>query len=76
MAAPTVEFNFNDVVYRKIDSVAIGPPLVLAHANIFVGYYEDKLSEKVSKPLIYCRYVRTPPPSSTTMKNGMSVLLF
>ena len=34
-------------------STTLGPTL----ANIFVGYYESKLFNKISKPTVYCRYV-------------------
>ena len=44
-------------MYRQIDGVAMGSPLDPALANIFVGYYESKLFNKISKPTIYCRYV-------------------
>ena len=57
IAATPVEFSFNKIMYRKIDGVAIGSPLGPALANIFVGYYESKLFNKISKPTVYCRYV-------------------
>ena len=44
-------------MYRKIDGIAMGSPLGPALANIFVGYYESKLFNKISKPTVYCRYV-------------------
>ena len=36
-ATTDVEFSFNDIMYRQIDGVAMGPPLGPALANIFVG---------------------------------------
>ena len=44
-------------MYRQIDGVAMGSPLGPALANIFVGYYESKLFNEISKPIVYCRYV-------------------
>ena len=32
-------------------------PLGPALANIFVGYYESKLFNKISKPTVYCCYI-------------------
>ena len=37
--------------------MAIGSPLGRALANIFVGYYEEKLFSIISKPAMYFRYV-------------------
>ena len=35
----------------------MGSPLGPALANIFVGYYEEKLFSEISKPAVYFRYV-------------------
>ena len=35
----------------------MGSPLGPASANIFVGYYEEKLFSEISKPAVYFRYV-------------------
>ena len=40
-----------------MDGVAEDSPLGPALANIFVGYYEPKLFNKISKPTVNCRYV-------------------
>lgn len=56
-ATSTVEFSFNDTIYRQIDGVAMGSPLGPALANIFVGYYEEKLFSDMPKPSVYFRYV-------------------
>ena len=53
----SVEFSFNNFIYRQIDGVAMGSPLGPTLANIFVWYYESKLFNKISKPTIYCYYV-------------------
>ena len=56
-ATTSVEFSFNNIMYRQFDGVAMGSSLGPALANIFVGYYESKLFNKISKPTVYCRYV-------------------
>ena len=35
----------------------MGSPLGLALANVFVGYYEEKLFSEIPKPAVYYRYV-------------------
>ena len=56
-ATTLVQFSFNNIMYRKIDGVAMGSPLGPDLANIFVGYYETKLFNKILKPTIYYCYV-------------------
>ena len=56
-ATTSVEFSFNNIMYRQIDEVAMGSPLGPALTNIFVGYYESKLFNEISKATVYCRYV-------------------
>ena len=56
-ATSTVEFSFDNIIYRQIDGIAMGSPLGPALANIFVGYYEEKLFSETSKPAVYFRYV-------------------
>ena len=48
-ATASVEFSFNDTMYKQTDGVAIGSPLGSALANIFVGYHESKLFSCVPK---------------------------
>ena len=57
IATTSVEFSFYNIMYRQIDGFAIGSPLGPALVNIFVGYHELKLFNKISKPTIYCCYV-------------------
>ena len=56
-ATTSVEYSFNNIMYRQIDGVSMGSPLGPALANIVVGYYETKLFNEISKPIVYCRYV-------------------
>ena len=56
-ATTSVEFSFNNIMYKQIDGVAMGSPLGPALANIFVGYYESKLFNKISKSTFCCLYV-------------------
>ena len=56
-ATSAVEFSFENTIYRQIDEVAMGSSLGPSLANIFVGYYEEKLFSKISKPAVYFRYV-------------------
>ena len=55
-ATTSIEFSFN-IMYRQINGVAMGSSFGPALANIFVGYYESKLFNEISKPTVYCRYV-------------------
>ena len=52
-------FIFNGKFYNQIDGVAMGSPLALVLANIFMGFYESKwLNEyNLNKPKFYLRYV-------------------
>ena len=56
-ATSSVEFSFNDTLYKQTDRVAMGSPLDPALANIFVGYHESKLFSCIQNPTIYFRYV-------------------
>ena len=40
-ATTSVEFSFNNIMYRQIDGVGMNSPLGPALENIFVGYYES-----------------------------------
>ena len=56
-ATKSVEFSFNNNMYKQIDGVAMGSPLSIALANIFVGYLKSKLFKSTTKPFLYHRYV-------------------
>ena len=47
IATSSVEFGFNDTMYKQTDVVAMGSPLGSVLANIFVDYYESKLFSRV-----------------------------
>ena len=53
----SVEFSFNDTMYKQTNGVATKLPLCPALANIFVEYYEEKLFSQTQKPPTYFRYV-------------------
>ena len=56
-ATSSVEFSFKNTTYKQTDGVAMRLPLGPALANIFVGYYEEKLFFQTQKPPTYFRYV-------------------
>ena len=57
VATKSLEFSFNNVMYKQADEEAIGSPSGPALGNVFVGYYENKLFTSVEKPLLYIRCV-------------------
>ena len=56
-ATSSVEFSFNNTICKQADEVAMGSSLGPALANIFNGYYEEKLFSQTQKPPTYFRYV-------------------
>ena len=42
-------FIFNDVLYKRKDGLAMGPPLGTTMANFFLSFYEVKWLEQCSK---------------------------
>ena len=54
-ATSSVKFSFNNTMHKQTDGVAMGSPLGLALANIFVGYHEEKLFSQTQKPPAYFR---------------------
>ena len=56
-ASSSVEFSFNNTMYKQTDGVAMGLLFGAGLANIFVGYYEEKLFSQTQKPPAYFRYV-------------------
>ena len=55
-ATSSVEFRFNSTMFKQIDQVAMRSLLGPALANIFVGYYEEKLFSQTQKPRTDFRY--------------------
>ena len=49
-ATSSVEFSFNNIMYRQIDGVAMGSSLGPTLANIFVGFCECNLFNKIDRP--------------------------
>ena len=56
-ATSSVEFSFNNTMYKQTDGVTMGSPLGPALANILVGYYKEKLFSQTQKPPTYFRNV-------------------
>ena len=56
-ATSSVEFSFNDTIFRQVNVVAMGSPLGPMLANIFVGFHERRLFNESSAALMYHRYV-------------------
>ena len=51
-ATMSVEFSFNDIMYRQIDGVSMGSPLAPCLAGIFVGHLEQSLFQKDPPPFV------------------------
>ena len=71
-AASSIEFSFNNIVYRQIDGVTLDSPLGSFLANIFAGYCEALLFKKANKPLMCYRYLMIPLQLSTMKTNAVS----
>ena len=56
-ATSSVEFSYNNTMYKHTDVVAMRSILDTTLANIFVRYYEKKLFSDTRKPPICFRYV-------------------
>ena len=56
-ATSSVEFSFNNTMYKQTDVVAMGSPLGPDLANIFLEYYKEKLFSQTQKIPTYFRYV-------------------
>ena len=53
-ATKSISFRFNDTMYREVDGILMGSPLM---ANVFMGFLEWQLFDKVHKPYCYSHYV-------------------
>ena len=56
-ATSSVEFSFNNTMYKQTDGLAMESSLGPALANIFVGYHEEKLFSQMQKSPTYFRYI-------------------
>ena len=56
-AISSVEFSFNNIMYRQIDGLAMGSSLGPMLANIFVGFCESNLFNKIDPPPMYYCYI-------------------
>ena len=56
-ATSSVDFSFNNTIYKQTKEVDVGSSLGPALANIFVGYHEEKLFFQTQKTPTYFRYV-------------------
>ena len=56
IATTSIDFSFNNKMYKQIDGVPVGSPLGPNLATIFVRYYKEKLFIDSNQPLIYFRY--------------------
>ena len=56
IATTSVEFSFNNKMYKQNDGVAVSCPLGPALANIFFGYHKEKLFTDNNQPLMLKLY--------------------
>ena len=59
IATSETRFPFNGSIFDQIDGVAMGSPLALVLANLFIGFHEQNWIEQATnvKPIFYKRYV-------------------
>jgi len=50
IATSSVEFSFNNTIYKQTDGIAMDSPLGPVLANIFVGYHEALFFDSTLKP--------------------------
>lgn len=56
-------FQFNGKLYEQIDGLAMGLPLSVLMANVFLCHLEDKLTNDEVMPTLYRSMLMTPWPS-------------
>ena len=71
-------FIFNSKFYNQLDGTAMGSPLVLVIANIFMGFHESKwLNEyNLNKPKSYLRYVDDILATFDNKQDSLNFLIF
>ena len=72
IAAKSVSFSFNEIMYRQIYGISMGSPLGPILTNIFVGFHERLLFEKFPKPFIYLCYVDDTFVTFSSRNNALS----
>ena len=55
-ATTSVEFSFDNIMYRQVDGISMGSVLGLTMARIIVGFHEVDLFSKCTLPDVYFRY--------------------
>ena len=50
-------FQFQGVLYKQVDGVAMGSPLGLLMANAFMCYMKEQLAKQNKMPTFYKRYI-------------------
>ena len=55
--ATSVEFSFDNIMYRQVDGISMGSTLGSTMAGIFVVFHEVDLFSKYKSPEEYFRYV-------------------
>ena len=58
-ATTSVEFSFDNIIYRQLNGISISSVLGPTMAGIFVGFHEVDLLSKYKAPEAYFCYIKT-----------------